>query len=235
MALPFSGVDVLEHHLGELVVGDLSVTVLIDLLDDGVDDRFVQGLPEGKDLLDLVGGNGTATVLVEHLEGSLQLVRGKEVLLVHGGNHEFGVLDLTIAVLIDTSKHVIDLVVRKGLTEELLVAVLDLLLGQLAVAVDVHGSENLVDFLLLLFGEQLRRDESVSGLLQLGLGVEAGQVVQSRDGGVGVELLELGFHGTLDPRVLKSLLGRGSLSLVLGKQSGDEVLGLVGDGVPDWV
>ena len=72
-----SGVDVLEHHLSELVVRDLAIAVLVDLLDDRVDDGLVQSLSEGKDLLDLVSRDGTTAVLVEHLEGGLQLVRGE--------------------------------------------------------------------------------------------------------------------------------------------------------------
>ena len=172
-----SRVDILEHHLGELVVRDLTVAIFVDLLDDRIDDRLVEGLTEGQHLLDLVGRDGAAAVLVKHLERGLQLVAAKEVLLVHRCNDELGVLDLTIAILINAGKHLVNLFVRKRFAEEFGIAELDLLLGELAVTVDIHGAEDLVDLLLLLLGKQLGGDESVGGLLQLGRRVEILEVV----------------------------------------------------------
>jgi hypothetical protein len=160
--------DVLEHHGGEFVVRDLTVTVLINLLDDLVDDVLVESLTERQHLLDLISRDGATAVLVEHLERSLKLVAGEHVLLVHGSDDELRVVNLAVAISIDAVEHLIDLLISQLLTEEFLVADLDLLLGELAVTVEVHGTEHLIDLLLLLLGQELSSDESVRGLLQLG-------------------------------------------------------------------
>lgn len=143
--------DVLEHHGGELLVGDLTVTVGVDLGDDLGHDSLVEGLAEGEHLLELVCRDGATAVLVEHLERSVELVVAEQALLVHGGDHELGVVDLAVAVSINLSKHFVDLLVGETLAEVLCVSILYLLLRELAVAVDVHCSEHFVNVLLLLF------------------------------------------------------------------------------------
>jgi len=69
-----SCIGVLEHHGGKLLVGDLSIAVGINLIDDLLDNSLVQVLSEGKHLLDLVRGDGTTAVLVKHLESRVQFV-----------------------------------------------------------------------------------------------------------------------------------------------------------------
>jgi len=230
-----SGRYVLEHHGGELFVRDLTITVLIDLLDDLVHDALVEGLTEGQHLLDLVGRNGTTAVLVEHLEGSLQLVGREEVLLVHGGDDELRVVDLTVTVGIDAVEHLIDLLVGQVLAEELLIADLDLFLVEFTITVEVHGAENLIDLLLLLLGKKLSGNERIGGLLELGGSVEVLEIAKSGDGDLRVELLEGSRLSILNPGVVKSKLGVWTLILILGEELSDEVLGLVRNRVPDGV
>jgi len=64
-----SVLDVLQHHSSELLVRNLTVAVLVNLLDDLLYYCFVQVLTKGEHLLDLVSGDGTTAVLVEHFEG----------------------------------------------------------------------------------------------------------------------------------------------------------------------
>jgi hypothetical protein len=75
--------------LGKLVIGDLSVTVLVNLLDDLGNNFFIKVLSEGENLFDFVNGDGTTTVFVEHFESSLQLVIRQEILFVEGSYNEF--------------------------------------------------------------------------------------------------------------------------------------------------
>ena len=168
--------DVLEHHFGELVKGNLTVTIGIDLLDDVVDDCLLKILTKGKDLLDLISGDGTTTIFIEHLERRLELVVGEEVLLVHGGNHEFGVINSTTAIDIDLIEHLIDFLVGHGLTEVLEISIFDLLLVELTVTVGIHGSEHFIDAFSFLLGEELTGNESKSCLLELGLSIELTEV-----------------------------------------------------------
>lgn len=66
--------DVLVHHNSKLLERDLTISILVNLLDNAVDDGLVQGLSEREDSLDLVSRDGTTSVLVEHLESALKLV-----------------------------------------------------------------------------------------------------------------------------------------------------------------
>lgn len=168
--------DVLEHHLRELLVRDFAVPVRVDLLDDLLDHGLIQVLAEGKHLLDLLDGDGAATIFVEHFEGRLQLVVAQQVLLVQRCDNELRVLDLAGAVGVDLLEQLVDFLVGELSAEELGISFLDLVLLELAVAVQVHGSEHLVDLLLLLLGQQLRGDEGVRGLLQFRRGIEVLQI-----------------------------------------------------------
>jgi len=52
------------------------------------------------------------------------------------------------------------------------ISILNFFFGELTITVDVHGSENLIDGLFLWLAEELGSDESIGGLLQLGVGIE---------------------------------------------------------------
>jgi len=226
---------VFKHHFGEFIKGDFTVAIGINLLDDLVHDFFIEVLTEAEHLLDLIGRNGTTAILVEHLERSLELVVAEQVLLVHGSNDEFRVINGTTSISIDLVEHFIDLLVRETLTEVLSIAILDLFLGEFTIAVDVHGSEHLVDLLLLVFGQELGGDESESGLLKFGVSVEALEVAESAHCDVLGNRILLSLLGILDPWVLQGLLSRWSLFLLLGEKLSDEVLTLVGDLGPNWI
>ena len=75
--------------MGKLVIGDLSVTVLVNLLDDLGNNFFIKVLTEGEHLFDFVNGDGTTAVFVEHFESSLQLVIRQEILFVEGSYNKF--------------------------------------------------------------------------------------------------------------------------------------------------
>jgi hypothetical protein len=81
--------------LGEFFVRNFSIAVSIDLLDDLLDHSFIKVLTEGENFLDLSNRDGTATIFIEHLEGSLELIVTQQVLFVQSGNNEFRVLNFT--------------------------------------------------------------------------------------------------------------------------------------------
>ncbi len=138
--------------MGKLIIGDLSVTVLVNLLDDLRNNFFIKVLAEGENLFDFVNGDGTTAVFVEHFESSLKLIIRQQILFIEGGYHELGVLDLTVAVSVNLVEHVINFFVGQVSSEILLVSFLDFVLLQLSVTVEVHGSEDLIDLLLLVLG-----------------------------------------------------------------------------------
>ena len=82
-------VNIFEHHLGKLIIGDLSVTVLVNLLDNLRNNVLIKVLTEGENLFDFINGDGTTAVFVEHFESSLQLVIRQEILFIQGGYYEF--------------------------------------------------------------------------------------------------------------------------------------------------
>lgn len=84
-----SGFNVLQHHGSKLFVRDFTVTVLIDLLDDLIDNLLIQVLSEGKNLLNFICRDGTTTILIEHFEGSVKLVVAQDILFVHCGHNKF--------------------------------------------------------------------------------------------------------------------------------------------------
>ena len=84
-----SSLDVLQHHLGKLLVRDFSIAVGVHLLDDRFDNLLIQVLAEGQHLLDLFDRDGTTSIFVEHFESCIKLVVRKQVLLVQSGNNEF--------------------------------------------------------------------------------------------------------------------------------------------------
>ena len=93
---------------------------------------------------------------------------------------------------------------------------LDLVLLEFSISIKIHGSEDLVDLLLLLLREKLTGNESIGGLLKLGLGIEVLEVGKSTDGHLTADLALGLFGGYLDPWMLQSLFGGWSLFLVLG-------------------
>ena len=103
---------------------------------------------------------------VEHVEGSLQLLLREQVLLVDGGHHELGVVDLSALVDVDAVEHLFDLVLGHAAAQVLLPALQDLLLRQTTVAVGVEQLEDLLEVVLLRLAQQLARDEAERGLLE---------------------------------------------------------------------
>jgi hypothetical protein len=101
------------------------------------------------------------------------------LLLVHGGDNKLGVFDFTVTISVNIGEHGIDLIVVEFLTEELLVADLDFFLGEFTITIKIHSLEDFIDLFLLLLGEKLGSNESIGGLLKLGLSVEGLQVGES--------------------------------------------------------
>ena len=65
-----------SHHLDELLELDLTVTILVDLFDNGINGLNTErvGASEAENLADLVSGNDTRAVLIEHAEGGMEFL-----------------------------------------------------------------------------------------------------------------------------------------------------------------
>ena len=90
------------------------------------------------------------------------------------------------------------------------ISLLDLILIQLSISVEIHGSEDIGDLLLFLLGKKLTGDESICGLLQLGFGIEILEVGKGTNSLLTVDLVLT----LLNPWMLQSLFGGWSLVLV---------------------
>ena len=119
----------------------------------------------------------------------MELVVGKQVLLVHSGDNELRVVNFSRVVSVNLLEHFIDFLVVQRSSEELEITVLNFIFGELSITINIHGSENLVNGLFLLLSKQLRGDESISGLLQLGVGIEVLQVGKSVQSNIRLKIL----------------------------------------------
>ena len=99
------------------------------------------------------------TYFVEHLEGSEEFLVCEERLFAHGGDDELRVVDEARLVNVDGLEHLEDILLLHGLSEEFVVAIEDLLLGQLTIAIFVNGLENLCEVLLLVLCQKLTGNE----------------------------------------------------------------------------
>lgn len=140
------------HHRDKLFERDLSVSILVDLFDDCINGGGIElvGATELQDFLDLVSSDDARAVFVEHLECCLQFVVRRQLVLVHGGDHELWVVDKAAAVRIHSREHTLNLLVGHNLAVVLEVAFLDLVDGELAVAVLVKRLENASEVIFLL-------------------------------------------------------------------------------------
>ena len=161
------------HHLFEFFKGDFSISVLVNLFNNLVKHAGGNGVvSEAEDGLDLVSGDDTGSILVEHLEGGSEELNVVELLLVHGGNDEFSVVNKSTVVGIHHLEHFLDLVVGDNFTVMLDVSLLDLFHGETTVTILVEGLEDLGHLFLLALGEHLGCNVSVSGLLHGSIGTE---------------------------------------------------------------
>ena len=63
--------NIFEHHGGKLLVRNLPISVFVDLGNELLHNLLVQILTETQNLLQLLGGDWTAAIFVEHLECGL--------------------------------------------------------------------------------------------------------------------------------------------------------------------
>ena len=224
----------LLHHVDELLEVNLAVAIFVNLTNDLVDGFLAEAVVTAKfeNLADLVLGDAAGVVLVEHSEGSLQFLLRRNGVLVHGGNHELGVVDETTAVGVDGIEHSLDFLVGHDLSVVLEVSFLDLLDGEFTVSVLVEGLEDLGEVVAFALVKELGSDESEGSLLHGGVALEVAEVGEGLNS---LGLLDLELSELNDPWVAESIGSAGSGALVEGEQLGDEILGVGADLLPDAV
>lgn len=223
-----------SHHGDELLELNFTVTVLVDLFDNAVDGLDAERISatEAENLADLVSGDDTRAVLVEHAESGVELLLRGEAALACGSNYELGVVDEAAVVGVDSAEHFLDFRVGHNSTVVLQVALLDLLHGELTIAVLIEGPEDLGEVVTLLLAHELRGDESIGGLLECNVGLEFAEVVKGVDG---ERLVDLKGSELCEPRVLEGLLSGRSLFTSVSQERADERLGVVRDLLPSAV
>ena len=223
-----------SHHGDELLELDLSVAVLVDLLDNCVHglSRERVGATEAEHLPDLVRRDDSRAILVEHAESGVQLLLRGHTRLVCGGDDELRVIDEATVIRVHGIEHCLDFLVAHDSAVVLQVALLDLIHAELSVAVLVEGLENLGQIVTLLLAHQLRCNERVRGLLEGDITVEATKVVQGahRHRSVNLERGELG-----NPRMLEGICRGRTLIRAIGEQGSDKVFCVLRDCLPDAV
>ena len=142
-----------SHHCDELAELDISITVLVNLLDDGVNGLHAQlvGSSEAENLANFFSRDHARVVLVKHFEGCMQFFLGSQVGLACGCDDKLSVVDKATIISVDGSEHFFDLLVRHDLTVVLKIAHLHLFHGKFAVTVRVKGLENFGKVVTLLF------------------------------------------------------------------------------------
>jgi len=81
----------------------------------------------------------------------------------------------------------------------------------------------------------LRSDESVSGLLQLGVGIEVLQVCKGVQSNISLEIGSGQLVCFNNPRMSQSLGGSRSFVLIKSQKLSNEIFSSSGDRSPDWI
>jgi len=143
-----------HHHLDELFVVNLAVTVDIGLADHLVDLLIRELLAEVRHHVAQLGSADEAVaIFVKDAEGLLDLLLGVRV--VHLAGHqgqELGEVDCTAAILVNLVDHVLELGLRGVLTEGAHDGA-QLLRRDRTIAVFVKERERLLEFSDLLVGQ----------------------------------------------------------------------------------
>jgi len=173
-----------SHHGDELLELNLTVSVFVNLFDDGVNGLDAQGVgaAETEDFTDLFCRDDAGVVLVEHFEGGVQLLMRGQVRLACSSNDELGVVDEAAVVCVDGAEHLLDFLVGHDAAVVLQVADLNLLHGKLSIAIGVERLEDLGQVIALGLAHKLGSDECIGSLLEGNVGVEFTQVVKSVHG-----------------------------------------------------
>jgi len=222
------------HHSHELLKLDLSVAILIYLLNDSVYGLSGEGVgaAEAEHLSDFVGRDDSRAVLIEHAESGVQLLLRGQVLLASGSDDELSIVDESTVVRVHSSEHRLNLLVAHDSAVVLQVALLDLFHAELTVTVLVEGLEDLGQIVAFILAHQLRGNERERSLFEGDITVELAKVVK---GGHGSGLVNLKRSELGDPWVLKGLLSGWALLGVVGQQGADEAFAVLRDGLPDAV
>jgi len=167
------------HHLDEFLKGDLSISVVVDLLDNGVKGCFVKlvGATKREDFLNFIGGNHTRAVFVKHLERGLQFFVCSKLVFVQGGNDKLRVVNETTLVGIDCVEHLFDFLVGHNLAVVFKIAFLNFLHGKFAISILVERLEDFGKTIAFSFGKELTRNKCKSCLLHSSVCFERFEVV----------------------------------------------------------
>jgi len=143
-----------HHHLDELLVVDLAITIDISLADHLIDLLVGELLAEVcHDVAELGGGDETIAVLVEDLERLLDLLLGVGVLhLARHHGQELGEVDGAIAISVNLVDHVLQLSLG-GVLSQRPHDGSELLGGDRAIAILVEEGERLLELGNLLVGK----------------------------------------------------------------------------------
>ena len=130
------------HHVAELLKLDLTVVVLVDLVEQ-LAENLVVLIADSQRFLDLRVRNRAAPILVEQTERCFQLLLTYQIAFGHGRHDELCVVNGTVAVDVDRAEHSLDLLISHLHAEMLLVAQHDFLFVERAVAIFIHELEDL--------------------------------------------------------------------------------------------
>ena len=189
-----------SHHHDKLLKLDLTVAVLINLPDDGVDSFGREGIcsTEAQDFSNLLSRDDTRAVLVEHAEGSVELLLRSKVALASSSNYELRVVNEARVVGIDRLEHRLDFLVRHDSTIVLKITLLDFLHRELTISILVEGLEHLGEVVALGLTHKLGGDERVSGLLEGHITIELSEVIKGAQSEI---FINLGLSQLSEPYV----------------------------------
>ena len=104
-----------------------------------------------KDFLDFVSRDNTGSILVKHLEGSLEVIILCELGLVHSCDYELRVVDEARSISVDGLEHLFNFIVGHHLAVVVKISVFNFIHRELSIPVGIESLEDLgkiVSFIL---------------------------------------------------------------------------------------
>mmetsp|Transcript_10533 Transcript_10533/g.17672 ORF Transcript_10533/g.17672 Transcript_10533/m.17672 type:complete len:323 (-) Transcript_10533:645-1613(-) len=224
--------DHLVHAGDELVVGYLAVLVEVDLVEDLTPQLLILLLARLEHHTQLLLGHVPILVLVDHVEGELEVLLVEQLGLVGGRSDELGVVYQAVAVLVERDHNVLeDLQASLHVSEDLLEPLRDLLELEQPIPALIEFVEDFAEALhireILVLGDKEGHDAGLEDCVLLELVQVEGDVEEY----VLPDLLLLNVLE--DPGVVEQGLRRAPLLRVAYQHALHEVLGLLARGLPD--
>jgi hypothetical protein len=154
------------HHNSELFKGDLSIAILVNLVQDTQPDFFAYIRPDAQHFFDFIGTDGSSPVFVVQGKSLFEFLVLKQLISIDGCCYEFTEVNFSTVVNIDQFENLVHLFLGE-VTVEFFVALEELVVLKLSVFVFVELMEDLLQTINLFFGDHVLHHHAHCRLLHL--------------------------------------------------------------------